>query len=161
MNLPAKTRQMAQSSIISWPLPLHGPVTLEILDSRGNVVRTYASTDKPELTQEQLEKQLIPIYWVRPFRALSTDSGMHRFVWDLHYPAPDSLRHEYPIAAVPFDTPRLPQGPPAVPGEYTVRFTANGHASTTPLTVKIDPRVKYLPPIWNSNFKRKVVSHPP
>jgi photosystem II stability/assembly factor-like uncharacterized protein len=120
----------------------HGPATLEILDSHGNVVRTYASTDKPELTQEQLEKQLIPIYWVRPFRALSTDAGMHRFVWDLHYPAPDSLRHEYPIAAVPFDTPRLPQGPPAVPGEYTVRFTANGHASTVPLTVKMDPRVK-------------------
>jgi photosystem II stability/assembly factor-like uncharacterized protein len=120
----------------------HGPVTLEILDGRGNVVRTYASTDKPELTQEQLEKQLIPIYWVRPFRALSTDPGMHRWVWDLHYSAPDSLRHEYPIAAVPHDTPRLPLGPPAVPGQYTVRLTSDGHSFRAPLTIKMDPRVK-------------------
>jgi hypothetical protein len=119
-----------------------GAVTLEILDGRGNGVRTYASTDKPELTQEQLEKQLIPVYWVRPFRTLSTDAGMHRWVWDLHYPAPDSLRHEYPIAAVPHDTPRLPLGPPAVPGEYTVRLTADGHTFHAPLTIKMDPRVK-------------------
>ncbi|MGB8541141.1 MAG: hypothetical protein WCD49_05835 [Candidatus Acidiferrales bacterium] len=119
-----------------------GPVTLEILDARGNVVRTYSSTDKPELTQEQLEKQLIPIYWVRPFRVLSTGAGMHRWVWDLHYPAPDSLRHEYPIAAVPYDTPRLPQGPPAVPGEYTVRLAADGRTFSAPLTIKMDPRVK-------------------
>jgi hypothetical protein len=130
-----------------------GPVTMEILDSRGHVVRAYASTDKPELTQEQLEKQLIPIYWVRPFRALSTDAGMHRWVWDLHYPAPDSLRHEYPIAAVPHDTPRLPQGPPAVPGEYTVRLIADGHTFSAPLTIKMDPRVKISAADFEQQFQ--------
>ncbi len=119
-----------------------GPVTLEILDAHGDVARRFAGTDKPEMTQEQLEKQLIPLYWVRPFKALSTDAGMHRWVWDLHYPAPDSLRHEYPISAVPHATPRVPLGPPAVPGEYTVRLTAGGHTFSAPLTVKIDPRVK-------------------
>jgi hypothetical protein len=119
-----------------------GPVTLEILDAHGDVVRRFANTDKPEITKEQLEKQLIPLYWVRPFKPLSTDAGMHRWVWDLHYPAPDSLRHEYPISAVPHATPRVPPGPPAVPGEYSVKLTAGGHTFAAPLTVKIDPRVK-------------------
>jgi hypothetical protein len=120
----------------------HGPVIIEVLNGRGDVVRRYADTDKPELTQEELEKQLIPLYWVRPFRALSAGAGMHRWIWDLHYSAPDSIKHEYPIAAVPHETPRVPLGAPAVPGEYTVRLTAAGRTFMAPLIVKMDPRVK-------------------
>src|SRR5262249_43663622 len=67
--------------------------------------------------------------------------GMHRWVWDLRYPAPDSPHYEYPITAVPHDTPRVPLGPLVVPGEYTIRLSVNGRASTAPLTVKMDPRV--------------------
>jgi len=63
-------------------------------------------------------------------------------VWDLHFQTPNSLRHEYPIAAIPGDTPRLPLGPTALPGHYTVRLTANGKTQTAALTVKMDPRVK-------------------
>ena len=125
-----------------------GALALEILDSRGVVVRRYASTDKPDETQEQLERQLIPLYWSRPQPTLSTAPGMHRWVWDLHYAAPDSTRHEYPISAAPYDTPRLPLGPAALPGEYSVKLTAYGvspltvMSSIAPLTVKMDPRVK-------------------
>jgi photosystem II stability/assembly factor-like uncharacterized protein len=118
------------------------PVTLEILDSRGQLVRKFSSADKPESTEEELKKQLIPLYWLRPFRSLSAEAGMHRWVWDLHYPSPESTRHEYPIAAIPDDTPRLPLGPTALPGTYTARLTANGKTSTTSFTVKMDPRVK-------------------
>jgi hypothetical protein len=121
--------------------PASGEVTLEILDG-AKVVRRYSSEDKPELNQEQLQLQLIPIYWVRPAKSLPTDAGMHRWVWDLHYPAPSSAKHEYPISAVPGDTPRVPLGPLALPGQYTVRLTTNGASYTAPLTVKIDPRVK-------------------
>lgn len=132
-----------------------GPLTLEILDSGGGVVRRYASTDKPDVTQEQLEKQLIPLYWLRTQPVLSTAPGMHRWVWDLHYPAPDSARHEYPISAVPHDTPRLPLGPPALPGEYTVRltFTTDGRGTTAPLTIKMDPRVKVSAAALEQQFK--------
>lgn len=121
--------------------PASGAVTLEILDG-AKVVRRYSSEDKPELSPEQLQLQLIPIYWVRPAKSLSTVAGMHRWVWDLHYPAPSSAKHEYPISAVPGDTPRVPLGPLALPGQYTVRLTVNGASYTAPLTVKIDPRVK-------------------
>ncbi len=117
-------------------------VTIEILDGKGQVVRRYANTDKPEATEEELQQQLIPLYWVRPPHPLSTQLGMHRWVWDLHYTAPDSMRHDYPIAAIAHDTPRYPLGPNAVPGTYTVRLSVDGETSTAPLTVKMDPRVK-------------------
>jgi hypothetical protein len=119
-----------------------GPVTLEILDARNKVVRRYASTDKPDLSEEDLAKQLIPLYWVRKPKVLSASAGMHRWVWDLHYSTPNSPRYNYPISAVPGDTPRVPQGPLALPGQYTVKLTVNGHSYSEPLTVKRDPRVK-------------------
>jgi hypothetical protein len=65
---------------------------------------------------------------------------MHRFVWDLHYPAPKVLGHDYPISAIYGDTPRYPLGPAVLPGEYTVRLTVSGRTYTQPLTVKMDPR---------------------
>jgi hypothetical protein len=67
---------------------------------------------------------------------------MHRWVWDLHYPAPASTRHDYPIAAIPHDTPRFPLGPTVLPGTYSVRLTVDGKTSSAPLTIKMDPRVK-------------------
>ena len=119
-----------------------GPVTIEILDAHDKLVRRYSSDDKPEVSQEELKKQLIPLYWVRPWKTLSADPGMHRWVWDLHYPSPTSTDHEYPIAAIAGDTPREPLGPHAVPGKYTVRLTVNGRSYSAPLTVQMDPRVK-------------------
>ncbi len=120
-----------------------GPVTLEVADRGGKLVRRFASTDKPEeVNPKELE---VPLYWVRPPHVLSAAPGMHRFVWDLHYPPPDSLYHEYPISAIVHDTPRYPLGPVAVPGEYTVKLTLGGKEYSQPLTVNMDPRVKASP----------------
>ncbi|MGB8913570.1 MAG: glycoside hydrolase, partial [Candidatus Sulfotelmatobacter sp.] len=117
-------------------------LTLEILDARGQLVRKYSSADRPPVSEEELKKQLIPLYWLRPFRSLPSDAGMHRWVWDLHYSSPEATHHEYPISAIPGDTPRLPLGPTALPGVYTARLTTNGKSYTTSFTVKMDPRVK-------------------
>ena len=57
---------------------------------------------------------------------------MHRFVWDLRYQVPKSVRRPR----------RRASGPIALPGNYTVRLTAHGKNSTQPLMVKMDPRVK-------------------
>ncbi|MGB8579569.1 MAG: glycoside hydrolase [Candidatus Sulfotelmatobacter sp.] len=130
-------------AILDYYLPhASSPVTLEILDARGQLVRKFSNTDKPSVTEEELKKQLIPLYWLRPFQALSADAGMHRWVWDLHYPAPDSTRHEYPISAIPGDTPRLPLGPTAMPGTYTARLTVDGKNYSASFVLKMDPRVK-------------------
>jgi photosystem II stability/assembly factor-like uncharacterized protein len=122
-----------------------GPVTLEILDGQGKAVRRYSSADQPEPTQAELEKQLIPLYWLRTPKILSAEPGMHRWIWDLRYGPSASTQHEYPIAAVPQDTPRYPLGPMVLPGTYTVRLTANGRTYAAPLTVKMDPRVRTSP----------------
>jgi photosystem II stability/assembly factor-like uncharacterized protein len=131
-------------AILDYYLPsvASGPVTLEILDAQDKLVRRYSSADKSDVPDEDLQKQLIPLYWLRKPQQLSTEAGMHRWVWGLRYPPPISTQHEYPIAAIPHDTPRYPRGPSVLPGHYTVRLTVDGKTSTAPLTVKIDPRVK-------------------
>ena len=130
-------------AILDYYLPQAATtVTLEVLNGQGEVARTFSSADKPEVSDEALKKQLIPLYWLRSFKALPVAAGMHRWVWGLHATAPVSTRHEYPIAAIPSDTPRLPRGPSVLPGQYTVRLTVDGKVSTAKLMVKMDPRVK-------------------
>jgi photosystem II stability/assembly factor-like uncharacterized protein len=118
------------------------PVTLEILDARGQVVRKFSSADPPEATEDELKKQLIPLYWLKSWHSLSTEAGMHRWVWDLHYAAPVAAHHEYPIAAIPHDTPRMPLGPTALPGTYTAKLMVGGKSYSATFAVKMDPRVK-------------------
>ena len=115
------------------------PVVLEILDAAGRVVRGFSSSDSVESIEPDLN---VPTYWLRPPQRVSTEAGTHRFVWDLHYPPPMVLGHEYPISAIYGDTPRHPLGPAVLPGVYTVRLTANRGTYTQPLTVKMDPRVQ-------------------
>ena len=122
-----------------------GPVKLEILDGAGKVIRRYSSADAPQLTAADLKALSIPAFWVEPSRVLPASIGLHRWVWDLHETAPVSLRHDYPISAVPFRTPASPEGPLATPGVYTVQLIANGQTYKAPLTVKLDPRVRISP----------------
>ncbi len=129
-----------------------GPVGLEILDAKHTVVRRYSSADAPEVNVADFPQLPIPPYWPQRPATLPATAGLHRWVWDQHYAAPDSLRHSYPIAAVKHRTPRLPLGPRALPGEYLVRLTVNGRTFTAPLTIRMDPRVKTPPADWQKNF---------
>ena len=126
-----------------------GPVTLDILDSKGALVRHFSSADKPD---PLVPGRNTPDYWLRPQQQLVTSAGMHRFVWDLHYAPPAVLRFTYPIAAVYQNTPRVPVGPWVRPGQYTVKLTANGRSYTQPLTVKMDPNVKATPAVLSRQF---------
>jgi hypothetical protein len=119
--------------------PSSSPVTLEIKDAAGKIVRRYSSADKPDPIDPMLN---IPTYWVRPPQALSAAAGAHRFLWDMHYPNVPGVDAEYPIAAVPHNTAPQPSGPWALPGQYTIVLTANGKSYSQPLTIKMDPRVK-------------------
>ncbi|MBZ5538577.1 MAG: glycoside hydrolase, partial [Acidobacteriia bacterium] len=118
------------------------PVTIEIIDHAGKSVRRFSSDDKPEVTKEELKKELhVPTHWVRMPEINSAEAGIHRYVWDLHYPPINSLRHEYPISAIDKNTPREPRGPLALPGTYSVKLTVAGKTYTQPLIVKMDPRI--------------------
>jgi photosystem II stability/assembly factor-like uncharacterized protein len=120
-----------------------GPVALEILDaSEKVVVRVYSSLDRPESLDEIAPKHPIPMYWVRQEKTVSAKAGMHRFVWNVRWPAPKSLGHGFPISAIVHDTPLEPQGAWALPGRYTVKLVVDGASYTQPLVLKMDPRVK-------------------
>ena len=125
-----------------------GPVTLEIfagsasLSGERTLVRRYSSTDRNENPNEA--NAPVPLYWYRAPQALSGSTGMHRFLWDIHYqpiPGGGGGRGGLPIAAVPHDTVPAPSGPWAPPGQYTVKLTVDGQSYTQPLTLKMDPRV--------------------
>ena len=117
---------------------------LEIVETGGRIIRTYSSRDT---AMAPADIGNTPRYWIRPTQVLSAAPGFHRFVWDVHYERPVGAAGAiaYPISAAPFDTPREPRGPWALPGTYTVRLTVGGHSYTQPLTITMDPRVKAPP----------------
>jgi photosystem II stability/assembly factor-like uncharacterized protein len=59
------------------------PVTIEIKDSKGQLVRKYSSADAPVTPNPN--RLRIPRYWIRPPQSVSTKAGLHRFLWDIRY----------------------------------------------------------------------------
>jgi photosystem II stability/assembly factor-like uncharacterized protein len=117
-----------------------GPVTIEIKDRNGQLVRKYSSADTP--VEPNPKRLRIPSYWIRPLQLVSTKAGMHRFLWDLHYTPVPGVEPEFPMQATYRNTPPAATSPWAVPGHYTVTLTAGSKTFSQPLTIAMDPRVK-------------------
>ena len=115
------------------------PVTLEVFDSGGKLVRQYSSADTIPPVDPMLA---IPKYWVRPPLPLSSEPGMHRFLWNMHFAPVPERRPNYPMQAVFQNTAAAASSPWAMPGTYTVKLTVDGQSYTQPLSVKMDPRVR-------------------
>jgi hypothetical protein len=109
-----------------------GDVVLEILDGKGAVVRRLTSRkvepdtppDDPDPGGDEPERKPLP-----------KAAGLRRAVWD--------LRHEgaTPIKPAKVDSGEPREGPMALPGTYTARLTVDGQAGSTPVEVRLDPRV--------------------
>src|SRR5260370_3216025 len=106
------------------------PIQLEIFDAEGKLVRRFASDD--DLQKTNPKDVQFQIQWASDPKPLLAEAAMHRFIWHLRYPLPKGVRTSL----------SRPAGVQAVPGNYTVKLTANGKSSTQPLTIKLDPRVK-------------------
>jgi photosystem II stability/assembly factor-like uncharacterized protein len=118
----------------------NGPVTIEIKDRKGQLLRKYSSADAP--AQANPKRLRIPSYWIRPPQSVSTKAGMHRFLWDMHYTPIAGVEPEFPISATYRNTSPAATSPWALPADYTVTLTVDGKTFTQPLTVAMDPRVK-------------------
>jgi photosystem II stability/assembly factor-like uncharacterized protein len=128
-------------AILDYVLPpgYSGPVRLEILAADGSVVRSFDSETVPVQANARV---YFAETWLGKPQQLAAGPGHHRFVWNLRYAPPPTLRSFYSIAAVPGKpTPILPEGAFVLPGSYTVNLVAGGQTLTKTLDVSLDPRV--------------------
>ncbi len=96
-------------------------VTLEFLDARGAVIRTYSNRTGTGAAR------------------LTLRAGLNSFSWDLRREAPTSLQ-----GVVLFGAPSG-GGARVLPGRYQVRLTASGSAQTQAFDVRQDPRLDPIP----------------
>jgi len=114
-----------------------GPITMDIVDSAGKVVRSFTSA-APEsrpgvaggVAAAELDEDAPQRFGGGAPARLTTETGLNRFTWDLNYPgARDGNGRDGG------------NGPTAVPGRYTVRLNAGSVSQTQPLVIREDPRI--------------------
>ncbi len=101
-------------------------IALDIFDRKGDLVRHFSSSDKPEAIEEQ------PYFmskWLPKFRALTTHEGLNRFVWNLRYKSGEGPAERQ-------------EGPLVLPGNYKINLSVGDKSFSQELKVEMDPRVK-------------------
>ena len=105
------------------------PVTIEVLDAEGRLVRTLSSVPKPSMGTSDREDPADTLKG-----AVAADSGMQRLTWD--------FRHEGAklIKGGKIDSGDPSEGPRVLPGRYTIRLKADDQVAEATVDVKADPR---------------------
>jgi len=113
-------------AVIDYSLARITPdLVIEILDSKGEVIRHFAPRKDADGATGQSAPPL----------ALESGAGIHRIVWDLRYPGPVTFSGIVLRYAEPG------QGPVAPPGEYSVRLTADGQTQVQKFEVIRNPKL--------------------
>jgi len=114
-------------------------VSLEVLDGKGQIVRTYAATrEEDEKAAKERQASGQPAgeeeggFGRQERRQPLTNAGLTRFTWDLRYP-----NHTTFPGMILWSGAN--QGPMAVPGTYQVRLTADGKTFTQSFAVEKNP----------------------
>lgn len=110
--------------------PPSGPLTLQFVDPRGTVVRSF-TTAAPDSGARPLADSLA---YFASDSIVRTRPGTNRFFWNLRYPDARSLK------TVVNDMGSL-AGPTVVPGPYRVRLIAGRDTLERPFEVRLDPRL--------------------
>jgi photosystem II stability/assembly factor-like uncharacterized protein len=108
-------------------------VTIDVLDSKGALVRTLSSAaepeewpiDDPDARRDEPREA-----------ALKNDAGVQRAFWNFRYEGAKK------IWKAKIDAGEPGEGPLASPGKYTVRLNVDGKTYSQPLVLNADPRVK-------------------
>jgi hypothetical protein len=131
---PEALRSVSRGVVIDYYLKQAADkVTIEILDGRGNPVRTFTGTSSE--TQQKPETPAVGGEEESPRAAparVGTKAGMNRFLWDMRYP--DAAG--FPKIILWAGNLR---GPVALPGKYQVRLTMAGQTRTQPFTIAKHP----------------------
>jgi len=104
-------------------------VTLEFLDTQGQVIAAFTGTPEDDKMQAPTTGRRR-----RPRMIPTRKEGLNRFTWDARYPG-----------AIAFPGMIMwggsTNGPKAVPGTYQVQLTANGEKQTQSFQIHMDPRL--------------------
>jgi hypothetical protein len=106
--------------------------SVEILDSRGHVIRHIKGAQKPKPGQGAEEER-----GPGAGAGVPNEAGINRVVWNFREDGPV----QWNGAARQFRGPQV--GALVVPGTYAARITLNGHIYTQRFQVKADPRTPY------------------
>jgi photosystem II stability/assembly factor-like uncharacterized protein len=119
-------------------------VSLQILDSRGRVIRHYSSEDKTTV-----KRPLLPIAerWFPKPQVLETEPGEHRFVWDLRVGGSGTG-----MGGDDDSESSVPPGPRVAPGTFTVRLSVDGTTMEQPLKVTMDSRAAATSQVLDQQF---------
>jgi photosystem II stability/assembly factor-like uncharacterized protein len=119
-------------------------ITLEILDSNGEVVRSFSSKEEKADEDEDDPDAREPDKAV----VLPVEPGLQRIAWDLRAKGADV------IAGAKLDAGNPKSGPLVLPGRYKLRLTVDGKAQPAG-TVEVlpDPRVKMGLPEYAEQLK--------
>ena len=107
-----------------WLSENSGPVTIEILNSGGDIVRRLSSEAPPTDSSRRMSPGT-------GAQRLTRVAGLNRIVWDMQYPGPWDTNARRSGRS----------GPVAPPGSYTIRLSANGITQNRKLVLRADPRV--------------------
>jgi photosystem II stability/assembly factor-like uncharacterized protein len=107
-------------------------LTLEILDSRGQVVRSFAGQPPPKPAADGKPAPPAEDGPRGPARTAPMAAGLNRFTWDLN---------SQPVVSFPgmILWGATQNGPMVLPGTYQVRLTVDGQAQTQSFTVQKHP----------------------
>ncbi|HET9399834.1 MAG TPA: hypothetical protein VFO34_02700, partial [Candidatus Acidoferrales bacterium] len=118
-------------------------VTIDILDAKGAVIRTFTG---PEENRGRNTAAGDDEGFRRPPARVGIDAGLNRFSWDLRYPGATTFPGMILWGA------NVEEGPLAAPGDYKVRVTAGGQTETQPFRVVMDPRTSVTPADLQAEF---------
>ena len=111
-------------------------VSIEILDPKGTVIRTFSSADTSAATAKApAESAEEGGFRQAPAPRVGNAKGMNRFTWDMRYPS----AREFPGMIFWAASTR---GPAAPPGRYQVRLTAAGTTKTHDFLIRRNTAVK-------------------